>query len=46
MPWVHKGKGDCLFLMIYKDQQAANTIFWPVLSFLQGLQKLLPVYVV
>ena len=34
-------KADCLFLIIYKDQQAANTIFWPFLSFLKHLQKLL-----
>ena len=34
-------KGDYLFLIIHKDQQAANTIFlfWPVLSFLKGLQN-------
>ena len=34
-------KGDCLFLKIYKDQQVANTIFLPFLSFLKDLQKLL-----
>ena len=26
-------KRDCLFLIIYKDQQAASTIFWSFLSF-------------
>ena len=27
-------------MFLYKDQQATNTIFWPVLSFLKGLLKL------
>ena len=34
-------KGDFLFLIIYKDQQAANTFFWPFLNFLKDLHKLL-----
>ena len=29
------------FSYIYKDQQAANTVSCPVLSFVEGLQKLL-----
>ena len=34
-------KGDCLFLIKCKDQQAANTICLPFLHLLKDLQKLL-----
>ena len=36
-----KNEKDCLFLIIYKDYQTENTIFWSVLNLPEVLQILL-----